>query len=1676
MKSELVSPIAIDLGAKNTGVFFAHYEAGSRLDQIEKSGEVYQLGSNSYTYLMAARTAKRHQKRGYDRRQMAKRLFRLIWEQHFKLPWDKDNKDVQQTISFLLNRRGFSYLTEEYDPVALQEMPNEAKKLICDRLNLPFSDDLNFHELLLGWTNEGESSVEEKYRAIERQTDKFKEVKGEIGRINALIKYCAPEQGGNRKPKKPAKVPRDLLKKWKGADILGLPEASENWVDIANYLDEKSPASKKKIHDSLQSTGYLDSLKKEQKRLEGTVWGFEPSKFELSEFEKVDGSENESEDKSAKVHLCHFAYALHKTLSELKSGGRHRSKYFEEVKNVLSGKDHWEKYLKKFCSKLQSGEYKPLTVETLTHLLGHISNLELKPLRKYFNDKKHRGKDYWDELRLNKLVARWMMKEWRVGEKDRDKADDDAEFSYKKLKEKWEGKKGSVIDFWLKTDPRFTIPPYQDNNNRRPPRCQSLLLNVQYLNRKYPDWHKWLDQLKDLEGVAVHLGSGENEMSGSRDYERVLRDLKSGKDNRYFDTKTTGNMKRDSGRRTMEELDARVLQFVLDRVKAEDPIGLNEIYSRTKQVRQSRADRKAKAELERILKDSNLSPKLKSNPNDNAAVFPDGSFLHFICAYYRDRQRAKDGRIFIHPVYKRVDGRGYENTGRFYDKDSLLTYCNHKPRQKRHQMLGDVAALFQVSPDRLRKHLDSSEDAASDYEAIISWLEGVDGLKSNCERAAKEQKERRGMLKQDIQRIYGRIHHEGAEGVKEIRQALKSSRIQDAYVLYTFCERAVRISNDLMNNLAFGEDERLYASQPEWKPAVDAVYLLAQINNIVFKERQGNANTCAVCSADNAQRMQVVPNKSGSDFSARAQRLPAIATRVIDGAVRRIARIVGGEIAKHKWTEIREALEQGRDVRVPIVTESNQFEFEPSREELVKSQRRMPRVGRSPESGGEDAAYLAKDQRIREAGNSICPIMGTDIGVDEGQIDHIVPRASSYGTINDEANLIYTSEAGNQRKGNSIYSLDDLDDRYKNSLFDTADSKEIQRQIEEQLGDGKGDNFPFGQYRSFINLSFEQQKAFRHALFLPEGNELRQKVINTISNRNRAFVNGTQRYFADVVANNLHKLARGIGREKQISFDFVGVDAKSNSSGESIYDLRKWYEDDRRLEAVKKYKKQKGIPQEPYSHLLDAQLAFIFAADAHRNEGGFGLKLGEGDRKEPSVDVKTGEYKEGMLADILIDDNGFAPTALGRRDAYEVETHHRELLNKGKEREVQISYRIHRDTYYAERFLRVMELDDGSIRMGFSENNSTDVKGSTGKLLKEHLALLKKKFLMPISGRKGVWQVKKHGSLNYLVKLGSEGGNEQEQEVAQVLDSLCYQTVKKSIQSVLTQGNKVPQTVSDALAVWENCITKDKFTKAGIVLPVYSEWKKLEQELKEGEPDQPLQEFLRNSKLFSTQDERSTSMHRKVRKVYSLPTLASTGSVRLRRRSWDGEEIIQNAADKGLAKYGLDGKDRPHTMLSKNSVPVGHYTGIQSSLAPKPRAWMGIPDEFILNYNGSGTENNEPPRLQIVSGKVKHKDAGRCEVKLLVKESDIDKLSLPDVSGTWKGKLKQHKNKGQRDKATENERSNTVHFTESEWQWFEKPFSLPADRNQVNIRKDGQLYEIYFTVNSTKEIKGWLTQ
>ncbi|MDE3269905.1 MAG: hypothetical protein OYH77_06445 [Pseudomonadota bacterium] len=451
---KIINPIAIDLGAKHTGVFTAQYQAGHELkidrgNQINQCGYVYNLEKDKFTLLMVKRTQARHQRRGYDRRQMVKRLFRVIWEKHFKLEW---NSDVQQTISFLLNRRGFSFISGDYDAAILSQFPSEAYDLLPDELKNGVHNDgdcYDFNSALQAWS---------------------RDTKTLQGKLNAITNYQQKNKGQ-------------------------LP-----------------------------------------------IWNFKISDFKLDK--KINDFDNEK--KSIKTHLYHLTYAVHKTHEEITNGARHRSKYFDEISKVLDSKRHTHGYLKNFQAKLSTGKFDNLDADRLTNLIGNLSNLELKPLRKYFNDIKHAKADYWDTDRFNEFYFKWICKQWRVNpDKDKDKADD-ANYDYGKLKDMCR-KSSSAIEFLLTTDSNWTIPPYQDNNNRQPPCCQSLILNPKFLDDHYSNWQAWLQKLTKISEVEEYLGA----------FIPTLKELKTGSLKEYFHNKD-------------KDLNARALQFIFDRAKASD--------------------------------------------------------------------------------------------------------------------------------------------------------------------------------------------------------------------------------------------------------------------------------------------------------------------------------------------------------------------------------------------------------------------------------------------------------------------------------------------------------------------------------------------------------------------------------------------------------------------------------------------------------------------------------------------------------------------------------------------------------------------------------------------------------------------------------------------------------------------------------------------------------------------------------------------------------------------------------------------------------------------------------------------------------------------------------------------------------------------------------------------------
>ena len=1498
-----ILPIAIDLGAKNTGVFSAYYDKDTKLENLKhKQGNVYDLSKDAYTLLMTSRTTKRHQRRGLDRKQLVKRLFKLIWEQHFNLSWDDD---IQQTTSFLLNRRGFSFLGEKHDVDILARVPKEVVENL-PKLLQPAVDDMVLQD------NKTYYDLNNKLEELSKDNDDLVKSIESIKKNILLVKLCGVcklflEKGDFSKLQKEKqdlseidKSCFELIKEYLvKIDSLNqdkyeyinkdgeLKQSAYFWnekYNLLKFIENKYNENDLKI--------IIDNI--EYLNLDENIWKFNPNgdfvvenkSFSIDEEKKVSLEEaktNKQHEKArgdiqkqeievSRNHLHHLCFALYNIKKELESGSRYRSKYFEEVALVLLTTEHQETYLKNFCQNLHNDKYTSVSVKKLTNLIGNISNLELKPLRKYFNDIEHAKADYWDENRFAKTFNKWILGEWRVGSKDKDKKLD-GKYSYRNLCDDIKANvgtstdiKASIVNYLTTLDPCRTIPPYQDNNNRKPPKCQSLVLNTTFLNNKYPQWQIFLKTISDVDSVSLYLN----------DFSEDLSNLATGKGGKYFVATKSNNRQIASGQRDYHDLDARVLQYILDRVKANDDLNLNEIYSYTKKIRQNNNNldliKDFQNKLYESIKSSKLPENLKIQPDYSSVdIFNQGTFLHLICRYYRLRQRARDSRIYIMPEYKydRKEDK-YIDSGRYDSDNHLLTFCNHKPRQKIYQLFNDLAGVLQVAPSLLlEKANELSNDKYMTEEAVISeWLKNFK-IGSYCKKAVEMQKLHRGTLKLILNKALFKVK---IEKIKNDKKATEDDRNLVEY--YKNVKKITAEEKELVNlhnniqkaSQKIADNLGLEASETV---KFNSVYSFAQIQQIAFVERSGNANTCAVCSVDNAHRMKMTAD------IANAQRLPSIPTRVIDGAVKKVATILSKNIVDDNWDNVKQALQNATNISIPIITESNSFEFEPNLAELKGTKKK--------ESKDKKALFEVKENRIQKASLKICAYTGESTDSDT-ELDHIVPRSSRYGVLNDEANLICVSRVGNQEKGNKIYYLTNLAVNYKLEQFGTVNDAQIENFIKITLWDDENQKFKFGNYRSFINLSDNEQKAFRHALFLNNENPLKKEVIKALNNRNRTFVNGTQRYFAQVLANAFYLRAKRENLDtSKLSFDYFGVET-TNSRGNGISDVRKFYEfidDD--ITAYAKGDK----PQDAYSHLIDAMLAFCVATNEHKNEGSIGLEITD-DYSLVPFDIDTGEVLKDIFTQIKVSDDEFKNTSLARRKATDGFNTHRQMT---------------RDGIYAEKYLPILihkNLDE--VRKGFSWENSEEIKIIKGKKndlnqlgnilyslrfidnaitidttvesLTEIRAILEQNNISSTTEyfyiNLKVQKLHKFYVENYNTALGYQKYTKE----MVFLRGLAYRTEKKRITSI-----------DDVTAI----LAKDSNFKVGkVYLPYMQEWQNLYDswiDLNNKEDNN----FLKN--YFNVSN--NTKHHYKIRKDFSLPISSAQGKFLVKRKTWDNQYIYQ---------------------------------------------------------------------------------------------------------------------------------------------------------------------------------------
>lgn len=121
--SEIISPLAIKLGGRYTGLFSVHYEVGSPEQKDARMAVVTLPEDDSkMTWLQKGRTANRHRVRSIKRRKLAKRLLQVVVAEAIKRPLGASEISA---LRGLMNRRGYNRLEVEVDASVFENAPLE---------------------------------------------------------------------------------------------------------------------------------------------------------------------------------------------------------------------------------------------------------------------------------------------------------------------------------------------------------------------------------------------------------------------------------------------------------------------------------------------------------------------------------------------------------------------------------------------------------------------------------------------------------------------------------------------------------------------------------------------------------------------------------------------------------------------------------------------------------------------------------------------------------------------------------------------------------------------------------------------------------------------------------------------------------------------------------------------------------------------------------------------------------------------------------------------------------------------------------------------------------------------------------------------------------------------------------------------------------------------------------------------------------------------------------------------------------------------------------------------------------------------------------------------------------------------------------------------------------------
>ncbi len=297
-------------------------------------------------------------------------------------------------------------------------------------------------------------------------------------------------------------------------------EGQEIWLEFCSqylnsyFMNELTAPMQKDLENIKYSIDltlfYLFNYEKEN----------EGSKFKFKNFiNKLPPVQPKSKDNENKLLKLINEWSSNK-LKEEKEGHYYRTEYFKNIKELLENSSEFTALRDKInTSKINLNQF--------LNLLCHISNLQDRQLRRYFNYVDNKNKHTGQTSQNEKFNDERLYKTFKYLY-DNSHAKLKSEIENKKLLKEFLDKYSSDNKFYQYLANfdlvNATIPPYDDQNNRNPQKCYSLKLNPLALSNFIET-----DQIKgkiNIEELKENLNVISKELTDHIAYLQLTKDEK----------------------------------------------------------------------------------------------------------------------------------------------------------------------------------------------------------------------------------------------------------------------------------------------------------------------------------------------------------------------------------------------------------------------------------------------------------------------------------------------------------------------------------------------------------------------------------------------------------------------------------------------------------------------------------------------------------------------------------------------------------------------------------------------------------------------------------------------------------------------------------------------------------------------------------------------------------------------------------------------------------------------------------------------------------------------------------------------------------------------------------------------------------------------------------------------